>query len=72
MQKLQEASDRKKGWRMRKEKGTSRKKEDAILFQQWLADDALASPSNNIKMDLSNYELKHWTWTNSQKRLTRC
>ena len=29
MQKLPEASDRKKGRRMRKEKGTSRQKEDA-------------------------------------------
>ena len=29
MQKLPEASDRKKGWRMRKEKGTSWQKEEA-------------------------------------------
>ena len=29
MQKLPEASDREKGWRMRKEKGASRQKEEA-------------------------------------------
>ena len=32
MQKLPEASDRKKGRRMRKEKGTSRQKEEAHSF----------------------------------------
>ena len=38
MQKLPEASDRKKGRRMRKEKGTSRQKEEAhFSFQQWSA-----------------------------------
>ena len=38
---------------------------------------ALVSVNNMLKyksyeMDLSNYKLKHWTWTNSQKRLTPC
>ena len=33
MQKLPEVSDRKMGWRMRKEKGTSWQKEEANFFQ---------------------------------------
>ena len=38
MQKLPEASVKKKEWHMRKEKGTSQQKEEAhSLFQQWPA-----------------------------------
>ena len=38
MQKLPEASARKKEWRMRKEKGTYRKKKEAhFSFKQWPA-----------------------------------
>ena len=29
-------------------------------------------PAKSYEMDLPNYELKHLTWTNSQKRQTRC
>ena len=63
MQKLLEASDRKKGRRMRKEKGTSRQKEELFSFSsdqrsdnslltrgdatRSSLDDALASPSTS-------------------------
>ena len=102
MQKLPEASDRKRGDACVKKKGPPDKRRKLILFSAVTGevitpcklvgdatrsslDDALASPFTssspsrltvyqNIRsyeMDLSNYELKHWTWTNSQKRLTR-
>ena len=95
MQKLPEASDRKKGWRMRKEKETSR--------QQWPAELHLNLPAareanvtalrRHVGLNLSlvatvsvnsmpkykklrngpiELRTKQWTWTNSQKRLTRC
>ena len=97
MQKLPEVSDRKKGWRMRREKGTSRQKEEAhslsasdqwsnnilltsgmprfpLWMTRWLVLSLVVLVSVNsmpkyksYKMDLSNYKLKHWTWTNSQK-----
>ena len=102
MQKLPEVSNEKKGRRMRKEKGTSRQKEethylsasdqrcdDTLLTSgtprfrlwatRWLVLSLVALVSVNsmpkyksYEMDLLNYELKHWTWTNSQKRLKHC
>ena len=102
MQKLPEVSDRKKGRRMHKEKGSSRQKEEAHSFSAsdqrtdntfltsgtscvrlWttrrlvLSIVALVSVNNmpkykSYEMDLLNYVLKHWTWTNSQKRRTHC
>ena len=102
MQKLPEVSDRKKGRRMRKEKGPLDKRRTVPLFQavtsgsdntlltsgtprarlwttRWLVLSLVALVSvNNIpkyksyEKDLSNNKLKHWTWTNSQKRLTPC
>ena len=38
MQKLQEASDKKKGWCMSNKMGTPDKRRKLILFQQWPAE----------------------------------
>ena len=53
MQKLPEVSDRKKGQRLRKEKGTSRQKEEAHSFSasdQWSDSTLLTSGTTRIRL----------------------